>query len=76
MQDFQAEGSNVLSYDHEHHLEMVQRGRYVYICDVTAAELFVSQHCGYALTEIDVYPFPYSVALQKNSAYVKDVTQM
>ena len=76
MQDFIANGDNVLNEDHNVHMERVQQGNYVYLIDKTEADYLIEQHCDFTIAPEQFSTMPYSVALQKNSVYKRAVTQM
>ena len=56
------------------HLYMVQHQKYALIVDETGAVAFVHENCDYGIVKIPYLQSPYSIGLQKNSVYTKDVT--
>ena len=76
MQSFINEGHDVLSANHSKHMEMLVNEKYAYMVDLTTAQYFVSQHCDYAIGPEQFFPMPYTIALQFNSAYIDEITQL
>ena len=76
MQYFISIGHKVLSSNHSLHLEKLQTEKYAYITDVTSAEYFLSEHCGYTIAPEQFRPGEYSVGLPLNSAYKDEVTEV
>lgn len=76
MQNFIAEGHDVLSSNHSVHMEELKTGKYAYIVDLTAAQYFISENCDYDIAPEQFLPLQYAIALQLNSAYTEEVTQL
>ena len=76
MQGFIADGHDVLSANNTYQLEQVKAGKYAYMVDMTAAQYFVAENCGCAIAPDRFLPFQYTVALQLNSAYTDDISQL
>ena len=76
MQAFVANGDNVLDEDHNVHMERVKQGNYVYMIDKSVGDYLIAESCDFAVAPEQFTTLPYSVALQKNSVYKDEVTQM
>ena len=75
MQDFIAEGHDVLSSNHSYHMEKIMMDKYAYVVDITTAQVFVSENSDFTYSPA-VFHEPFSLALQLNSAYTENVTQL
>ena len=63
------EGTDVLSGDHQKHLNMVYEGNYAYFSDLSTFELETAKRCDLAVIKDKFAPVHYTIGLQNNSAY-------
>ena len=57
-------------------MEKIGIEKYAYVIDLTTAQYFVSEHCEYGIAPEHFMPLLYAIAIQLNSAYTEDVTQL
>ena len=73
---FNSSSLDSLSLNHSYHLEKVHEGNYVYTIGVTPAKAIMREHCDIAIADEEFSFAHFAVALQKNSAYTKEVDKM
>ena len=69
MNEFIHEGIDVLSGDHQKHLNMVYEGNYAYFSDLSTFKLETAERCDLAVIRDKFAPIHYTIGLQNNSAY-------
>ena len=65
-----------LSPDHNYHLNKVYEGNYAYVIGITPSKVLMREHCDVTIAKETFAPLYYSVGLQKNSAYTKEIDRM
>ena len=71
MLQFEKDGVNALSTEHNEHVEMLLNTKYSYIVETASAAEIMSQHCGVTVAKERFGSIFYTIPLQKDSAYTK-----
>ena len=69
MNQFIHEGTDVISSNHQKHLNMVYEGDYAYFSDLSTFKLETAERCDLAVIRDKFAPIHYTIGLQNNSAY-------
>jgi hypothetical protein len=70
MEKFAKNDPDILSDNHQHHINKVFSEPYAYIQDKTSLEVEMSKQCDVDMIKEAIMPLDYSVGMQNNSAYV------
>ena len=73
---WQANGEQVLSTSHQTHLDLVDKGGYAYLTDVTGARFQMGTSCENRLFTKRLFHLHYGIGLQNNSAYTRQFSEM
>ena len=68
---FVDDGIPVLSSNYSKHVEMVEKGHYTNLADITSFELEVEKNCDLAIMKEKLAPMVYGVGTQNNSVYTE-----
>ena len=69
MINFVKSEEKVLSPNHNDHLDLVEKGGYVYFADQTTIDFIVAENCNLAIMKEKFAPLLYGVGTQNNSVF-------
>ena len=75
MDKFASRDPTIYSTNHSFHMNRVLIDNYAYIGDTSGFEQAMSELCDIDMIRDEMFPYQYSLAVQKNSAYWAKVNQ-